>query len=281
MKCRTVSRLMVGTLGAMVIGTPGTAAPAQPARAEATLVPLPASVQPMSGRYIPDKTITVVLGAGPELRQLRRQAISILGSAWHRPVRVASGPAPRGAIILRIAKDAKADQESYRLAISSSSIHLTGASATGLFYGLQTLRQLAEQGGAAGIAAVAIDDQPRFRWRGLMLDSARHMQTVSYIKSQLDLMARYKFNRFHWHLTDDQGWRIAINRYPRLTKVGAWRDETVLGHQLDPYVGDGKPYGGFYTQAQVRDVVAYAKALHIEVIPEIDIPGHTVAVLAS
>ena len=260
------------------------AAPAsQPVSAAAVLLPLPADVEPMQGNYVPGARVALVLPRHPSaaLRTLGAQAADMLGTAWRRKVHVTTGNASPGAIALALAADARANPESYRLTVAPGGIALEAPTVAGLFYGLQTLRQLAEQDNGGGLAAVRIADAPRFGWRGLHLDVARHMMPVSYIKRQLDLMARYKFNRFHWHLTDDQGWRIEIKHYPKLTSIGAWRDETALGHHLDPYVGDGKRYGGFYTQAEIRDVVAYAKARHIEVIPEIDMPGHTVAVLAA
>jgi len=113
------------------------------------------------------------------------------------------------------------------------------------------------------------------------LDVGRHLYPVEFIKRYIDLMARYKFNTFHWHLTEDQGWRLEIKRYPKLTTVGAWRKETILGRNFDPYFGDGLRYGGFYTQAQVRDVVAYARARNVTIVPEIDLPGHVKAALAA
>lgn len=258
------------------------AAEAPPLQPSSVLLPLPASIAPMRGRYVPAERVVIGLprNAGKELRQLGDVAAAMLRDAWGRPALVTRAKA-KAAVRLRLARNSGAASESYSLLITPKGIDLGAGSPAGLFYGLQTLRQLAEHSGAGGIAAARIEDGPRFRWRGLLLDSARHMMPVGYIKRQLDLMARYKFNRLHWHLTDDQGWRLEIRRYPRLTGVGAWRDQSPLGHNLDPYVGDGKRYGGFYTQAEVREIVAYARARHIEVVPEIDIPGHTVAVLAS
>jgi hexosaminidase len=154
----------------------------------------------------------------------------------------------------------------------------------GLFYGVQTLRQLIPARGPAGrraIPAVTVVDRPRFRYRGMHLDVARHVFPVRFIERYIDLLARYKLNVFHWHLTDDQGWRIEIRKYPRLTEVGAWRRETVREKNLEPYIGDGIPYGGFYTQAQVREIVSYARRRHVTVIPEIELPGHAQAALAA
>ncbi|GAB3468663.1 hypothetical protein GCM10027321_37260 [Massilia terrae] len=244
---------------------------------------MPASVQELPGSYLPHSTTAISL-SGPDkaqLKELGADAASILRDAWHGKVILGHSPGQADVRIALVA-DAQANPESYELQIDQSGISLKAPAADGLFHGLQTLRQLVppdSQGRA--IPAVRIADAPRFPYRGLMLDVARHMIPVEDIKRQLDLMARYKFNVLHWHLTDDQGWRLEIKGYPKLTTVGAWRKETVLERKLSPYVGDGKPYGGFYTQAQAREVVEYAKQRHITVIPEIDMPGHMVAALAA
>jgi len=176
-----------------------------------------------------------------------------------------------------------ASPEAYGLTADPRRVHITGADA-GVFYGMQTLMQLlpATKQDKLDIAAVEIDDAPRFTWRGLHLDVGRHFFPVDFIKKYLDVMAMYKLNIFHWHLTEDQGWRIEIKKYPRLTEIGTGRRETVVGEHIDPYVGDGIPYDpGFYTQDQVREIVAYAAARHITVIPEIEMPGHAQAALAA
>ncbi|MCX7219503.1 MAG: family 20 glycosylhydrolase, partial [Burkholderiales bacterium] len=131
------------------------------------------------------------------------------------------------------------------------------------------------------LTAVEIKDQPRFAWRGLHLDVGRHMYSVEFIKKLLDQMAIYKMNTFHWHLTEDQGWRIEIKHYPKLTQIGGYRKETIKDRNFNPYIGDGEPYGGFYTQEQIKDVVAYAQEKHIMVVPEIELPGHSLAAIAA
>lgn len=251
------------------------------------LIPAPAGMQPLPGRFLPGGKTAIALSdpRNRELQELGALAADILRQAWARPVTINKAPASAGtqaALQLALAPDATANRESYRLQVDPQGVRLSAPTAAGLFYGLQTLRQLAPpDSGKIGIAAVRIDDAPRFGYRGLHLDVGRHLYPLDFLKRHLELMARYKFNTFHWHLTDDQGWRLEIKRYPRLTSVGGFRKETVLGRQLDPYVGDGKPYGGFYTKAQARELVAYAQKLYITVIPEIDLPGHTVAVLAA
>jgi hexosaminidase len=167
--------------------------------------------------------------------------------------------------------------ESYRLLATSSGVSIMAADSAGIFYALQTLRQLTE----ASIVVPGIDirDEPRFRYRGMHLDVGRHFMPVDFVKRYIDLMSRQKLNMFHWHLTEDQGWRIRIDKYPRLTEVGGCRKETVFDRSAR--VGDGTPHCGFYTKEQVRDVIAYAKQRHVTVIPEIEMPGHAKAALAA
>ncbi len=192
---------------------------------------------------------------------------------------VAKGP---GSIVLSIdPTKGNLREEGYSLTVSQKEIQIRGFDEAGVFYGVQTLFQLMPpeivsvqtvHGMSWKVPCVKIEDFPRFGWRGMHLDVGRHFFPVDFIKKYLDLMAMYKLNVFHWHLTEDQGWRIEIKKYPRLTQVGAWRKETM---------GDGVPHGGFYTQDQIRDVVSYAARKHIEVVPEIEMPGHANAALAA
>ncbi len=172
----------------------------------------------------------------------------------------------------------------YHLSITQSKITITGRGA-GLFYGIQTLMQLmpGERTGVVKLPCVEIDDYPRLSYRGLHLDVSRHFFSVEFVKKYLDLMAAYKLNNFHWHLTDDQGWRIEINKYPRLTEIGSVRAQTVIGNYHDSYPQqfDNTPYGGYYTQDQIRDVVKYAADRYITIVPEIDMPGHSEAAVAA
>ena len=174
--------------------------------------------------------------------------------------------------------------ESYRLDVSRTKITLTAPDAAGLFYGLQSLAQLAGHHGRR-IPAVTIVDAPRFGYRGFMLDVSRHFRDKEFVERQLDLMARYKLNRFHWHLTDGAGWRIEIKKYPALTDIAAWRpypdwEGWNFGGKRYCHRDDPAAAGGYYTQDDIREVVEYARALHIEVIPEIEMPGHSEEVLA-
>lgn len=172
--------------------------------------------------------------------------------------------------------------EGYILDIDSL-IVIEASDASGHFYGMMSLLQrIGERKHTVYVQKVRIEDAPAFQWRGLHLDVSRHFFTVDEVKRFLDLMALYKFNTFHWHLTDDQGWRIEIKKYPKLTSVGGYRDSTVIGHYSDsPRRYDTNKYGGFYTQAQIKEVVAYAKMLQIDVVPEIEMPGHARAALAA
>ncbi|MGW5694105.1 beta-N-acetylhexosaminidase [Streptomyces asiaticus] len=192
-------------------------------------------------------------------------------------------------ISLRI--DAALEPEGYRLTVADGRVEIAGGTAAGVHWGTQTLRQLlgpdayrraplrsAETGWE--LAERTVEDAPRFAWRGLMLDVARHFMPKDGVLAYLDLLAAHKLNVFHFHLTDDQGWRIEIRRYPRLTEVGAWRTRTKLGHRASP-LWDERPHGGHYTQDDIREIVAYAAERHITVVPEIDIPGHSQAAIAA
>lgn len=173
------------------------------------------------------------------------------------------------------------DEEGYTLDVSAAGVRIEARAAAGLYYGAMTLAQLltssAAHGGPARLAGMRIEDYPRFKWRGLMLDPARHFFSVADVKMMLDQMGQHKLNVLHFHLTDDQGWRIEIQRYPELTKVGAWRTPPSSGGES----GEAGVYGGFYTQDDIREIVSYATARHITIVPEIDVPGHAQAVVAA
>ncbi len=174
--------------------------------------------------------------------------------------------------------------EGYKLQITGQQIILEGRGA-GMFYGIQTLIQLMHGSSPAyaNIPCAVIKDYPRFSYRGMHLDVARHFFDVDFIKKYLDLMAAYKLNNFHWHLTDDQGWRIEIKKYPKLTEVGSMRAQTKVGRATggDSDLYDNTPYGGFYTQEQVREIIHYAEDRYINIIPEIEMPGHSLAAIAA
>lgn len=198
------------------------------------------------------------------------------------------------AIELRLDKAKVTHTDGYTLAVDKAGVHITGNSEAGIFYGIQTLIQLLPVPDSASLASgqkpaakeglavpyISINDYPRFAYRGMHLDVGRHFFTVAEVKKYIDYIALHKMNRFHWHLTDDQGWRIEIKKYPRLTQVGAYRDGTIIGH-FPGKGNDNTRSGGFYTQAQVKEVVAYAADRYITVVPEIEMPGHASAAIAA
>jgi len=196
-----------------------------------------------------------------------------------------SGGDTKGAITFETAPGG--GPESYRLDVTPDGIAISAPTRAGQFYGAITLWQLLTQDGGEtsqiNLPAVLIEDRPRFAWRGLLLDSVRHFQSVAFVKSFIDAMAIHKLNVLQWHLTDDQGWRIEIKRYPKLTGVGAWRVPAghAPAHDIDPATGKPRLYGGYYTQDEIRDVVAYAARRNVTIVPEIEMPGHAMAAIVA
>ncbi|GAB2633960.1 beta-N-acetylhexosaminidase [Belliella aquatica] len=179
--------------------------------------------------------------------------------------------------------DSESEPEAYQLHVDQAKIEINGGEA-GIFYAFQTLLQLIEEKeGRLQIPAIAIKDKPEFAYRGLMIDVSRHFRTLNEMKEIVDLMAHFKLNRLHWHLTDDQGWRLEIKKYPKLIEIAAWRDATIIGQygNFKPFIYDGKKHGGYYTQEQAKELVRYAAERKITIIPEIELPGHSSAVLAA
>ncbi|MDQ0796097.1 beta-N-acetylhexosaminidase [Streptomyces sp. B1I3] len=251
------------------------------------LIPAPVrAVADDRGAFLLDGATTITAGTGTETtgRWLR----TTLGAAFGLPL-APGGDGAGNTVDLRI--DPAREAEGYRLAVTpDGGVEIAGGSAAGVFWGAQTLRQLLgpeafRRAPAGPVAARAvpftdIEDSPRFPWRGLMLDVARHFMPKDDVLRYLDLMAAHKLNVFHFHLTDDQGWRIEIKRHPRLTGTGAWRSRTKYGHRASE-LWDETPHGGFYTQDDIREIVAYAAERHIRVVPEIDIPGHSQAAISA
>ena len=262
------------------------------------IVPTPASVRMGSGHFVFGPKTVVEIDAADG--RVARVFTAYLQRTWKFNNPVVSGAA--GAAGLRDGGGAAAGRgrqpvvylgsrgaeslppEGYRLVITADSIVVTGKGA-GLFYGIESLIQLfpSDAGTPVLLPCVTIEDRPRFRYRGFMLDVSRHFFTVAQIEEVLDWMAFYKLNRFHWHLTDDEGWRLEIKSYPKLTQVGAWRVPRIEfgGNTLAPQPGEKATDGGFYTQEQVKEIVCYAADRFIEVIPEVDVPGHSLAAVAS
>ena len=190
-----------------------------------------------------------------------------------------------GSIWLKLDENLKLGKEDYHLSVTPKGVMIEAAALNGLFYGIQTLIQLMpptpKQSVEVILPSVEINDSPRFVWRGLHLDVSRHFMPKAFILKYIDYMSMHKFNTFHWHLADDQGWRIAIKRYPQLTAVGSVRKSTMLGHVNHPVGTDTIPSGGFYSQNDVREIVAYAAERFITVVPGIEMPGHALAALAA
>ncbi len=275
------SRLPSHPLGIAVLLTQFAPA-AYPGDPSSGVVPRPVASHRLAGSFTLDHR-TRISASDAESRRIAGLFNDRLLEAYGLTlVPAAAGAESASAIVFTTAGSQDLPAEGYRLVVETTRVTVVGRSA-GLFYGMQTLLQLlpAQANPPLLLPAVAITDHPRFRYRGMLLDVGRHCFPIAFIKKYLDLMAQYKMNVFHWHLTDDQGWRIEIKKYPKLTEVGSRRKETIKDKMFVPYVGDGIPYGGYYTQHEVKEVVAYARARYITVIPEIEMPGHAQAALAS
>ena len=257
------------------------------------IVPRPAHVTVQPGAFTLRAGTVIVTDRA--LRKVGELLADYLFPATGLRLAVATAaPAGTPAISIRLDSTlARLGDEGYRLDVSRSRVAIRAYRAAGAFYGIETLRQLlppaifrqAEMAGVAwSVPGIAIEDLPRFAWRGVHLDVARHFMPKEFVKKLIDLAALHKLNRFHWHLTDDQGWRLEIKQYPRLTQVGAWRPQTIIGRpdrDSTKWRFDGQPHGGFYTQDDVREIVAYARARFVTIVPEIEMPGHSQAAIAA
>ncbi|GAA3232512.1 hypothetical protein GCM10020256_47920 [Streptomyces thermocoprophilus] len=228
------------------------------------------------------------LWGGPGTGTTERWLRSTLGAALDLPLPPGPEDAPH---TVRLRVDDRLRPEGYRLTVSADrGVEIRGGDPAGVFWGAQTLRQLLGPDAfrrapvrtrpRLAVPELTVEDAPRFRWRGLLLDVARHFMPKDGVLRYLDLMAAHKLNVLHLHLTDDQGWRIEIKRHPKLTETGSWRPRTKLGHRASP-LWDERPHGGHYTQDDLREIVAYAAQRHISVVPEIDVPGHSQAAIAA
>ena len=252
------------------------------------IIPKPANMTFEDGRFqINDETkISGIKTLQTEGGYLAEMLSMATGNSINFITATGQTEAKTGNTINLSISDTISNTEGYVLSVTPEAVTIAGKSSKGVFYGIQTLRQLLpaevenKKISDLSIPAVTIVDQPRYAYRGMHLDVCRHFFPVSFIKKYIDLLAMHKLNTFHWHLTDDQGWRMEIKQYPELTKVGAYRNGTIVGH----YPGtqnDNERYGGFYTQEEAKEVIAYAKAKHITVIPEIELPGHASAAIAA
>jgi hexosaminidase len=266
---RSVAAALVSA-AALLAAVPALAAPV-------SLTPAPAKLTTAEGAFALSARTRIFVAKGDvEAKGVATQLSDLLLRArGFKPV-VVEGAPPSGEAAIVLARGG-AGGETYGLVSAPSGVTITAAKRAGLFYGAMTLWQLAVQDDARGpvaLPAVSIEDAPRFAWRGLMVDSARHVQSLDTLKAVIDAMAVHKLNTFHWHLVDDQGWRLEIKKYPKLTEVAGWRN--------DPGAAVGYPkYGGFYTQDQARELVAYAAARNITVVPEIETPGHALAPIVA
>jgi hexosaminidase len=257
-------------------------APQSEAPAAISVIPAPAMVAMKRGAFELTSATPVRYSAGSPGEQVANYFVDLMKRTRGVALAASAGEAEGGQAISFVlqAREGSQVEEAYSLHVSPERIVVSSPSPRGLFYGAVTLWQLAAD---ARIPALEIEDAPRLRWRGLLLDSARHYQSQQFIERLIDTMALHKLNVLHWHLTDDQAWRIEIKKHPKLTDVGAWRVPAGPAAAADIDAATGKPrlYGGFYTQDQVRQIVAYAAARHITVLPEIEMPGHASAAIAA
>lgn len=241
------------------------------------LIPQPAEVQMKSGTFRLDSPISISYS-----QELNKEA-SLLKDYLDESKLIAElYPNKTDAIIqLKISETVLPNhKEGYILQISNRSIQIESSSATGVFYGIQTLRQLIEKYPNRALPQLIITDYPAFSWRAFMLDEARYFKGKEVVCRLLDQMAYLKMNTFHWHLTDDQGWRIEIKKFPKLTEIGSRRDSSEINH-FESDVFDGKPHSGYYTQKEIKEILLYAHERHINIVPEIEMPGHASAAIAS
>ncbi len=250
-------------------------------RVDFNVVPQPRQVVNQKGAplYLSD-LVAITCEGGEDMRRNASFLAEYVKTAIGKTLPVTEGKVKGAVVALKLDKK-MAGEETYRIAVSQKGIVISGASPKGVFQGVQTLRKAmpVDAKGDVVAPAVVVDDNPRFSYRGMHLDVSRHFFGVDFVKQYIDMLALHHINVFHFHITDDQGWRVEIKKYPKLTEVGAWRRRTVVGRNTGLY--EYKTYGGYYTQEQVRDIVEYARERYITVIPEIDMPGHMEAALAS
>lgn len=256
-------------------------------QADYQIIPLPQQIQLKSNEdpFIINKKTNILYPKGnKKLKKYAQLLAQYIEEKTHKEITIDSGTKANNSIILQIVPQST-NLEGYQIDINSHQITISGNSEAGIFYGIQSLWKalpIAQENKVIALPAVHINDFPYFQYRGAHLDVSRHFFSVNEIKTYIDMMAMHNMNTLHWHLTDDQGWRIEIKKYPRLTQIGSKREETLIGHLNDyPEKYDGKPYQGFYTQEQIKDIVSYASHKQITIIPEIDLPGHMQAALAS
>lgn len=267
---------------------------AQPAaEKKLSLIPQPVSVKQEKGELKLPAQVTVIIPKNAAVKKMAEGLAQKLNLPSGKISIKEGATATPKSIFISLNNKAGIPAEGYRLAVTANGVNLTGGDPAGIFYGIQTLVQLfpheieakspAKNSSGWSLPFVKIEDHPRFGWRGLMLDVSRHFFTVAQVKDFIDQMVKFKFNLLHLHLTDDQGWRIQIKSLPKLTEVGAWRVERTgtFGTLSKPQPGEKPTYGGFYTHEDIKDLVQYAADRQVNILPEIDVPGHSLAAIAS
>ena len=261
------------------------------------IIPAPLSIKNQKGEFtITTKTKILVIPSNPEALAVASLFANRIDTVAGFAIKPLTGneplkSAPKNTILFSITNDETLGEEGYHLNVDNDRVLVSANTPKGLFYGVQSMLQLLPpqimslskiEGIVLQMQAVKIFDKPRFSYRGMHLDVGRHFMPVDFVKQYIDLLAMFKLNTFHWHLTEDQGWRIEIKKYPKLAQISSMRDETIVGHAGgDNKTYDGKPHGGYYTQDQIKEVVDYASKRFITIIPEIEMPGHSQAVLAA
>lgn len=287
-----MKNLLITLLSLIILLTGCNKAPSTDSPNVYAIIPAPVSIKEMAGQFVFTGSSKIILSKITAETKLSTDFLALLiknPTGWN--LKLTEGKkAENGSVFMGIDTAVK-NAEGYLLLVKKRKITIKASTPAGLFYAVQTLRQLLPpdvekagivQGLKLTVPCCEIADEPRFAYRGMHLDVGRHLFPVESIRKYIDMIALQKMNTFHWHLTEDQGWRIEIKKYPKLTQVGAFRKETVAGHAHGkPEVYDGKPYGGFYTQEEVKDIIAYAKSRFITIIPEIEMPGHALGALAA
>ena len=246
------------------------------------LIPLPSKIEIASGKTLIDNKWSINHNNAhidlDDLKELLTQSLNNHNITLNKN--------SNKIISLIIKTDDDLNDEDYIININKDKILIIANSPNGIFYGIQTFKQLLDSsdGSKDGLLLLNMNivDQPRFKWRGMHLDVGRHFFDITFIKKYINYIAMHKMNIFHWHLTEDQGWRVEIDAYPKLTKIGAYRDETLIGSYFDkPHKFDGIKYGGFYTKKEIQEVIEYARKRYVTIVPEIEMPGHSLAALAA
>lgn len=286
----TFGRIAVLAAACCLLPTCAVDEPRSPAADAVPIIPRPMHVETSSGPFLLRPSTRIVVPDVDEVRWTGVWLADLLAKTAMVGIGVADASAAPESDVIRLQigdLPQESGREAYRLEVTSAAITVTANDPAGVSYGAVSVWQLATASepadGAITIPAISIDDAPRFPWRGLMLDSARHYLPPPFIKKMIEWMALHKLNVLHWHLTDDQGWRLAIPGYPRLTEVGAWRVPAgrAAANDIDPATGQPRQHGGYYTADEVRDLVAYALRRNVTIVPEIDMPGHAQAALAA